>query len=187
MEKESIVMHEQEPEIIIEAATPEDAAGIGVVQREGWLTTYPNVELGITEEVIVSRGFIGDKQRAERIRTQRDAKVWVAKDGDRVVGFSVASLGEKMNKVGALYILSEYRGKGIGKKLMQQALDWLGNEKDICLGVVYYNDNAISFYERFGFERGAAVVHETPTFPLVGKDLPEIEMILRRGGAGEKK
>ncbi|HDZ22662.1 hypothetical protein LCGC14_0303910 [marine sediment metagenome] len=48
----------------------------------------------------------------------------------------------------------DYRGKGIGKKLMAAALEWFAahEAEDITLLAAVKNDCAVSFYEALGFE-----------------------------------
>ncbi len=171
---------EWEPGIAIAEAAPEDSMEISRIIKDGWLTTYPNEELAITAEDILSKDFDSPERvalRAERIRTQEDAKVWVARESGKVIGICIADRKDQKNELSGLYISSDHRGKGIGKRLMDQAVGWLGREKDIALSVVSYNQNAISFYERYGFQKIGPVVNGGPHFPT-GRSLPEIEMLL---------
>lgn len=163
-------------------ASPQDAKGIAEVQKEGWLTTYVNSDYGVTEEDILSKDFDGDarvSRWAESIAAQ-DTKTWVAKEGDKIIGFCLVKNGEDTNHIGALYVLSSARGSGVGSKLMDQALDYLGSEKPIELEVATYNHKAIAFYEKFGFKNMGAI--EEPTsddFPS-GAQIPELKMILNK-------
>ena len=51
-------------------------------------------------------------------------------------------------------VLKDYWGIGIGKKLMQQCIDWCKNKNiyQIELKVVTENERAIKMYESFGFK-----------------------------------
>ena len=51
----------------------------------------------------------------------------------------------------AIYVLPEYQGRGVGRQLMEQGMEWLGSNKDIILDVVSYNDKATAIYEKMGF------------------------------------
>lgn len=53
-----------------------------------------------------------------------------------------------------LIILPEYRTKGYGKKIMEEAQNWAKNRKlnIIELNVLSNNHSAIAFYEKNGFE-----------------------------------
>jgi ribosomal protein S18 acetylase RimI-like enzyme len=174
----------EKPAIEIFEAAPEDVAGIVAVQKETWLATYPNEEYGITEEDILSKDWDSPDRIARWQKTiieGSDAnRLWIAKEREKVVGVCSVSKGDNQNQVRAIYVLPEYQGKGVGKKLLEKAFDWLGDEKNTVLGVVKYNTNAIEFYKKFGFE-GEREVPSSPAGQLPsGKLLPEIEMIKPR-------
>lgn len=82
--------------------------------------------------------------------------VFVAKDGDRVIGFvgygpyrdeTVPKAGE----VFGIYVLSDYHKKRVGYDLMCAAAERLAGFERIALWVLDGNERAIRFYERFGF------------------------------------
>ena len=50
-------------------------------------------------------------------------KGWVCELRGQVLGFSVASLED--NSIWALFVMPEHEGKGIGKRLLKLATDWL--------------------------------------------------------------
>jgi len=54
-----------------------------------------------------------------------------------------------------MYVLPEYRGKGINKKIMNVLKDWakLQNITEFRLDVYYENTSAIKAYEKVGFSR----------------------------------
>ena len=57
----------------------------------------------------------------------------------------------EVGEVFALYILSEYYGKGVGLLLMKTALDCLNDYAEICLWTLKKNKRAIRFYQKCGF------------------------------------
>lgn len=170
-------------DVRIDVANEADALGIARVQRAVWLTTYPNEEYNISAEDILQRDFMS-VEKIERLkkRLTEDREVyrfWVAKDtAGEVVGYCLANKDVKNYKINALYVLSEYQGRGLGKKLMRCALDWLGNEKEIVLDVVTYNQNAIGFYTSLGFHftGDSTPAEELAKLPS-GKTMPELRMI----------
>ena len=167
-------------DIVVAEAIPEDAADISRIRKDGWLSTYANTAFGITVEDILTKDFDSPAiiaHRAELIRTQHGKKVWVARINSVVIGFAIATERELQNDVGALYVLSGYRRIGVGGQLLDRALSWLGSKKDVTLEVVSYNENAIRFYERYGFQRIIAPPKFKQSFPD-GKPLPWIEMRL---------
>lgn len=106
--------------------------------------------------------------------------ILVAKDGDKVIGF--IGYGEhgdsalpRTGEVFAIYILSEYYGKGVGYALMQQALQKLSQYERVALWVLKGNKRAIRFYEKCGF-----VFDGTEKAILLGQENTEIRMLLTR-------
>ncbi len=169
--------------ILVDIAKPEDAGQIVQVQRAAWLATYPNPASGITYENIAAMDFIGPERIAswqEHIATDTDRKFWVAKDGDRVVGYCVARVAsqDRPGRLQAIYLLPEFQGKGIGKLLMQTAIDWLGRSVDITLDVATYNTAAIGFYEKLGFVKTGIESETGPRLSPGGVSIPQTEMIL---------
>ena len=80
---------------------------------------------------------------------------FVAKDGERVVGFVFwgerEEDGQSVGEIFALYVLREYYGTGLGRRLMDAALEQLKDRPVVCLWAVKGNARAIRFYEKCGF------------------------------------
>jgi len=57
--------------------------------------------------------------------------------------------------LGFMYVLPEYRGNGINKRIIDALKNWaaLQNIKEFRLEVYYDNASAIKAYEKFGFSR----------------------------------
>lgn len=61
-----------------------------------------------------------------------------------------------------------HHGSGVADALVASGPSWLGLEKPIWLNVISYNDRAIRFYGRFGFEIdfAATTTHVIPHFVM---------------------
>lgn len=166
------------------SATPQDAKAIGDVTLAVWLATYPNDKHGITEDDIRAKfAFVSPEDeaksieaRAKRISEDSSRHYWVAKDGNKIIGYCVAQKVSDKHVLQALNILPEYQGGGLGRRFMEQALEWLGDELPVSLRVLSYNTSAIGFYERFGFVQTGKKV-EVQNELLNGKVIPRVEMV----------
>lgn len=165
------------PRFEIHEAQPEDAEQIADIQYASWLVTYPNAETGITIDDLKKK--LGEPQsQRERwkkiVSEQKEGRrTFVIKDGDRVLGYCLAIKGETENRIHALYLDPKEVRRGIGSAIFSHALEWLGGDKSVKLEVASHNERAISFYERFGFQReGEEYFYELGE----GKKLPSIDM-----------
>ncbi len=184
------------PTLEVQPATPEDAAGVYEVQRQTWIDTYPNEEAGITEQDIRNRieGEHGEKIEdriawwRKGIETSGEKRgIYVVKDSSKVVGFVAPGIIEGQRRIGAIYILPEAQGKGLGRKLLEKAIDWHSREEDIFLHVASYNDNAIDFYKKNGFEKTGNSIEDLDARERGDMEIPEIEMVLKAKQNNEAK
>lgn len=173
--------------VTVEKAVPEDADAVSELLRVTWLDTYPNIEAGITKEDIRLRteGENGERiprnidNWRKRIETNDGSvEVFVAREHDIVIGMTAPGIIEGKRRIGAIYVHPDAQGMGVGSELMQKALEWHGRTEDIYLLVASYNQNAISFYERFGFVKTETEVEDTGNI-YGNTKIPEIEMVLK--------
>lgn len=188
MEQLTSMNETNESEITIERATPQDAEVICDIRDRARIAAYPNEALGITaDDVALMAQGPGGEFLARRIAHLKEQfadrerlDTLVARQGDDVVGFVTPEVDEHgVQSIDALYVKPEMQHKGIGAKLMEQALYELDPKHDIYLDVVSYNQKAIDFYARYGFEATDAVVPPEPGRPEYLKSLPMTEMVLR--------
>jgi RimJ/RimL family protein N-acetyltransferase len=173
----------------IEKAEAIDATAINEVSRQAWLATYPNDALSITTEDIRNRveGSNGEliEHKIEQWRriiesSGKTHEVFVARVDDEVVGFvspRIVRNGER--RIAAIYTSPESQGNGYGAALLLSALEWHGSESDIYLHAVAYNQQAIDFYERFGFVQTGQTVEDRLSKTRGLSELPLVEMILQ--------
>ena len=128
--------------------TDEEIKGKAFVHWKCWQETYPGLE---------SQAYL-DKftlEKSEERAVQWRDNILGAKEGDRVIGFvGYGNHGPEEPDVGevyALYVLPEYHGTGVGRQLMDAALEALAAYPRICLWAVKGNGRAVRFYEKYGF------------------------------------
>lgn len=88
--------------------------------------------------------------------------IYVAEEDGKIVGFITGEVLKKkawynvqLGTVNNIFVLEEYRDKGIGKELMKTMMKTL--KKDGITNIELYtyanNSKAIKFYEKLGFEK----------------------------------
>ncbi len=170
--------------IATSVAQEEDAEGIAELFYKTWLATYPNEEYRVTVDDVNDRfkdrhsDAKLDKRRME-LRDPGNSRIFVAKDGNRIVGLCRVERKETRNSLSAIYVLPQYQGRGLGKMLWQAAEKFLDPSKDTYVGVAVYNDQAINFYKNRGFVDTGRRFTEERLELKSGANIPQMEMILK--------
>lgn len=144
--------------VTIRPARVEDAEAIANVQMKTWQSAYTSIfpadrlaDLDQELEIRVERwkSILTD---AERVLV-----AYVAESGGRVIGFANAGEQIKANfphdaELFAIYLLPEYHGKGIGRRLFTAAADQLRKLgfSSLLLWVLVDNLSSRGFYEHLG-------------------------------------
>ena len=168
--------------IVIEHVRAEDIRGIQAVMKATWLDTYPNEEANITREDIEVKVAEWDSEEtiAEKEKTipnsPENVLQLVARENGKVIGYCRAVKKEPFNKLQVIYVLPEYQGRGIGYQFASKVLEWLGTERDVALEVVKYNESAIQFYKKLGFEIIGDAHNPVADLPS-GATMPEFRMV----------
>ena len=84
-----------------------------------------------------------------------DGELKEAESQQQVIGYCLSTINEGEGQMQTLHVLEKYRGKEIGKELMQRHLEWLKDNKceAVSLVVSQENEKAIRFYENHGFQK----------------------------------
>lgn len=98
-------------------------------------------------------------------------RVWVAEHKDKRVGFLLLMNRGTAAQLRYFILLPEYRGIGLGKKMMQLYMEFLHNcrYQSSYLWTTNEQDTAISLYERYGFK-----LSEQKESTAFGKPLTEL-------------
>jgi GNAT superfamily N-acetyltransferase len=95
-----------------------------IIFRRATLDDIPamsRIRLAVRENVLSDPSRITEQMYRDYLDLA--GRGWVAEIDARVVGFSYA---DKVNaSIWALFMLEEYEGRGIAKRLLQLAVDWL--------------------------------------------------------------
>ena len=169
------------PSVTVGPARPGEAAGIAAVHVAVWRTAYPGVVPDHTLTGLSRDGLAGRYEATIR----GGAAVLVARSsGDgpgRVVGFATASRsrpGPRFadGEVETLYVLDDWRERGIGRSLLRESARNLAALSCRSLFLWVLADNPSRwFYERLG---GRAAMRATTS--VGGRRLPQIAMVWDR-------
>ena len=148
-------------EIIVRPARPADAEMIAILSRQTFYDTF--AEFNTKEDM---DKFMKESFSMEMLIKEVPAPehvFLVAQSGDQLEGYAKLSysknppeLGDAAAiEIGRLYAAQHTIGKGVGRALMQACLTVAAENKKqlIWLGVWEHNQRAISFYQKFGFEK----------------------------------
>lgn len=104
---------------------------------------------GLNFEAYVLGGL---QEFANQYDPEKD-RIWICEHEDKIIGFLVGFHRSDSVQLRYFVFLPEYRGIGLGKKLMNEFMDYMRacGYKKAYLWTTNQQDTAISLYERFGF------------------------------------
>jgi len=105
------------------------------------------------------RSITDERRYLRAVRRHPDAAVYLAEDGDAVVGR--LSLARDVHPSSAhvadlgLMVTASHRRRGVGRGLLDQAVAWAESAgvRKLELHVFPWNEPAIALYDAYGFER----------------------------------
>ncbi len=108
------------------------------------------LRLAVKENVLVTHALVSRTHYVKYLF--EDGKGWVCVDAERITGFAIVDL--KGKSVWALFVLPEYEGKGIGKKLQRTMLEWYFNQTQETLTLsTASHTRAEQFYTATGWKK----------------------------------
>ncbi len=169
-------------EIKIRPTLESDIEEIVDINHRAWLKAYVNEEHDITVEDIENKDWSQKLQRWQD-KFRKDAvdnsfTYFVAEKNGQIVGFIILKNDPQApwNQPHALYVDPNFQNQGVGSRLMDKAVEYFGNQKDMIADVVSYNNQAIKFYEKLGFK----YLEKAENFPVGNKFMPIQRMILKK-------
>ncbi|MGH9054657.1 MAG: GNAT family N-acetyltransferase [Acidimicrobiales bacterium] len=143
-------------------ATPDDAEAIERVRTAGWRTAYRGM---VSDAFLDSMNSDVERRRRRVLELGRaqGAVELVAVDGDQLVGWTSGGPTRDTDtpppaEIYALYVHPDAWRQGLGRRLLEQAVEQLrqhGNQ-EVTLWVLGDNHPARRFYEAMGFEADGA-------------------------------
>jgi len=123
-----------------------------MIFREALITDIPQIQIvrnAVKENTLSDPALVTDKDVEDYIT--RRGKGWVCETDDSIVGFAIADLRD--DNIWALFIQPGHEGKGIGKKLHDDMLNWYfdQNKDSVWLGTAP-GTRAEAFYRKAGWK-----------------------------------
>jgi ribosomal protein S18 acetylase RimI-like enzyme len=166
--------------IIIREANYEDAENITKMHIQSWQETYKN----IVDQAYLDKlpdTFETRLKFRQEILAKKDNNIHlVAESEGKIIGFCDAGISREYEgakgEIYAIYLLKEYQGFAIGKKLFQQAVEFLlsNNLTPFTVSVLEDNMRARKFYEKNG-----GVEIDIETIDIGGKTYEEVRYIFK--------
>jgi ribosomal protein S18 acetylase RimI-like enzyme len=127
-----------------------DITQVQHVAKTSWNSTYEGIIPQKVQEDFLQAAY-NDGRMAMRLQ---NSYLFVSESDEQIVGFANFSSVNEEGKaeLGAIYLLPEYQGSGIGTALLQAGIDKLTNAREIFISVEKDNKIGRSFYDAKGFE-----------------------------------
>ena len=96
-----------------------------------------------------------DERKRELIRPDKALKIVAAQTDGRLIGYCIATIGDDCRgEIDSLYVAADFRGLAVGTRLVETVLGWFeaAGIRAIAISVAYGNEEALRFYEKFGFQ-----------------------------------
>jgi ribosomal protein S18 acetylase RimI-like enzyme len=147
--------------LTLRPATQEDATLVADISRQTFYDTFAADNTPENMAKFLNEQFTRGKLMLE-VGSPENTFLLVYADSE-IAGYLKLREGRKLPsfqntsfiEIARLYVLKDFIGKGVGRRLMQAAID-IAKEKEketVWLGVWEHNHRAIAFYTAWGFEK----------------------------------
>lgn len=147
--------------IVIEECTLKDLSKIKDIGKRTFYETFFDENLKEDMDEYLRDNF--SYAQLEKELNDTYSRFYMVQDNKEVIAYMKINLNKSISEensedsleVQRIYVLQKYKGRHIGKKLIQKAIDIAKSNKQsyIWLGVWEKNINAIKFYEKQGFKK----------------------------------
>ncbi|MCG7339333.1 GNAT family N-acetyltransferase [Staphylococcus sp. ACRSN] len=138
----------------VRKATADDVVGIRDVATKAWYNTYLNIYAAKTVNELLAASY-NEQHLQKRLN---DQLFLVVEEDDEIIGFANFINGTELY-LSAHYVRPSWKHNGYGSELLKEGLSYFDNYNEIYLEVDNKNDDAMSFYEKKGFEKLRSYKH----------------------------
>jgi len=123
-------------------------------QKSDFKEHYENFTFPERAEALLKKSLDGDMHigRAEEKKT------------GLLVAYCITTISpDNEGEIDSIYVEEEYRGHGFGDELIKRSLEWMDKKgvKKKTVRVAVGNQDAVSFYERYGFRPRSITLEQT--------------------------
>jgi len=139
---------------VIRLANEKDCKELSKLKHMVWNETYRGI---YSDEKIDNYDYEKNTEKFLNIISNSNIELYVVEDKGRLVGYMDCGFPYRPYKnykqeIGLLYLLKEYQGKGIGRKLFDMASNKIKENgyKEFFVSCNKYNNGAQKFYKKMG-------------------------------------
>lgn len=147
--------------IVIEECSLKDVIKIKDIGERTFYETFCNENSKEDMEDYLKKSF--SYEQLENEMKNKNSRFYIAQDDKEVIAYMKLNFTQDQTdreyedklEIQRIYVLKEYKGRHIGKRLIQKAIEIAksNSQKYIWLGVWEKNINAINFYKKQGFKK----------------------------------
>ncbi len=159
----------------IALATEEMCIDLAKIKHRVWQSTYKNI---YPKQTLDNFNIEHHANKFKNMILSKNLELFVAIVDDKIVGYTAIGKSPRRQNLDffelvLLYVLQEFQGQGIGKKLFDFAKEKLYklNQKHFMIYCNKYNTKAHNFYKKMGCK----IIEIEPDNP--DKSLPQIKFI----------
>ncbi len=94
-------------------------------------------------------------ERSKKLLAMDKLAIFAAKEDSELVGYCIASSSNGAGEIDSLYVKPQFQRASLGMLLTESAMSWLSGLEcsQVSVYVAEGNEDAIPFYEKFGFKK----------------------------------
>jgi diamine N-acetyltransferase len=133
-------------------ASASEISSIQHIAQQTWPSTFKNILT--LEQIHYMLNMMYNTATLQDQLQHQQFKIYQENEPLGFIGYEHNCKGSSKTKIHKIYILPSAQGKGVGKKLIHEAIQaaQINGDAALFLNVNRYNKAAIDFYQHLGFE-----------------------------------
>ncbi len=114
-------------------------------------------------QAMARRYKIGLREEFDEYDTPETKYIVITDDGFPVATCRIIERSADTAEIGRVVVLEDYRGKGLGRQVIESAEEWI-KELGFKTVAVESRDEAVEFYYKLGYRSNGSALHDGGTF-----------------------